>query len=178
MKSILIITAFLLISFNGIAESVTSTIDGGIIKYLPSKGQIVKTGDILVKFDLTTIDCKIRKKKIELNLAVEDLKDKISDLKRYKLLSSKKIISEASHEDVVVSYFESKTKVESLKIDLEELESEKSDHIIRAPYDCKISERLITVNSGVEIGESLLSIEDLSHDLKTADNISNTTDKV
>ncbi len=157
MKKIIITLTITLMTITAYSASVSSTIDG-IIRYLPQKGRTIKKGDPLVKFDTVAVDNQIKITKLELESAEEDFKDKCSDYKRMKKLS--KVLSRASQEDISVAYHSSRVSLGKLKVELADLESTKSDHTIIAPCNLLIKEQLVLANSGVELGEAILEVEE------------------
>jgi multidrug resistance efflux pump len=159
MKKTLIILITLVLSIGVYSAAVSSTVDG-IIKYLPSKGQTVKKGDVLVKFDTVSVENQIKITKLELECAKEDYDDKCSDFQRMKKLI--KVLSRAAQEDVRVAYHSSRVSLGKLKVVLADLESTKSDHKILAPCNLIIKEQLIVPNSGVELGEAILEVESVN----------------
>jgi hypothetical protein len=139
-------------------ENVTSTVEG-IITYLPDKDEIIREGDVLVKYDAEWIDYDISEKKLEIEYATEELKDLKSDILRYKKLVKSKVVSIAACEDIHVLYHEAKMKLGILKIQLKKLESDKGDYVIHAPYNCQITKVVIATNSGGRIGDEILEVK-------------------
>jgi len=100
MKS-LIIAGALFLSLTVYAETVTSTING-IITYLPIKDQVIKKGDILVKYDTEGIDFDIKEKTLEVKYAERQVEDAKTDIARSRKLVKSNVISVAVFEDVQV----------------------------------------------------------------------------
>ena len=156
MKKTIIILGALLLAVGAYSAALTSTVDG-IIKYLPLKGQSIKKGDILVKFDTVSVENKIKIAELEVEFAKEDFADKCTDFERMKKL--KNVLSKAIQEDISIEYHTSRISLAKWKIEFADLESTKSDHTIIAPYDLTVKEQLIMPNSGVELGEVILEVE-------------------
>ena len=158
MKKFIISLTVLVMTITAHSASVSSTIDG-IIRYLPQKGKTIKKGETLVKFDTVAVDNQIKITKLELESAEEDYKDKCTDYERMKKLT--KVLSRATQEDISVAYHSSRVSLGKLKVSLADLESTKSDHIIIAPCNLLVKEQLILPNSGVELGEAILEVEEV-----------------
>ncbi len=159
MKSLLI-AGILFLSLVACAETVTSTIDG-IVTYLPIKGQIIKKGSILAKYDEEGMDFDIEEKVLEIKCCEKQVEDVKTDIVRYKKLEKSKVVSTAILEDVQVLYHDAIIKLARLKLQLRKLKSDKGDYIIYAPYDCKITKVIIVTNSGREIGDDMLEVHRL-----------------
>ena len=78
MKSLLI-AGILFLSLVACAETVTSTIDG-IVTYLPIKGQIIKKGSILAKYDEEGMDFDIEEKVLEIKCCEKQVEDVKTDI--------------------------------------------------------------------------------------------------
>ena len=89
MKTLTILV-MLLFSTLSYADKVTSAI-GGIIKSIPSKGNVVKKGDPLVKYKTSGVELKIEIMKVKIKIAKEEFKD-LSTLKKKKYKRTLKII--------------------------------------------------------------------------------------
>ena len=159
MKSLLIV-GVLFLSLIACAETVTSTIVG-IITYLPVKSQVLKKGEILVKYDEEGIDFDIEEKALEVKYAEKQVEDVKTDIVRCKKLVKSNAVSIASFEDEQVLYHDAVINLERLKLQLKKLKSDKGDYIIYAPYNCRITKVIITTNSGREIGDEILEVQRL-----------------
>ena len=160
MKSLLI-GGVLFLSLIACAETVTSTIDG-IVIYLPIEGQILKKGDILVKYDEEGINFDIKEKELEVKYAEKRVEDVKTDIARYKKLIKSNVVSIADYEDVQVLYHDAVINLERVNLQLDKLNSDMGDYTIHAPYGCKVTKVVIVTNSGSEIGDGVLEVERLN----------------
>jgi len=159
MKSLLIVGAlFLSLVVN--AEIVTSTIDG-IITCLPVEGQVIKKGNILVKYDEEGIDFDIEEKALEAKYAEKQVEDVKTDIVRCRKLVKSNAVSIADFEDVQVLYHNAVINLERIKLQLKKLNSDKGDYTIHAPYGCKVTKVIIVTNSGSELGDGILKVQRL-----------------
>ena len=159
MKSLIVVIAmfFSIVSY---AEMVTSTVEG-TISYLPVKGQVIKKGEVLMKCSETSIDYSIEGKKLEIELAKDVLDDMKSDFARCVKLLKSKSVSIAAYEDSKVLFSTAKIKMARLEYELKQMAFEKEQHIIKAPYNCKVTEVIIAINSGIGIGDDVLNVQRL-----------------
>ncbi len=157
----LIFVVLMSLSFAVYGEIVSSSIEG-IVTYLPEKGKLIKKGEVLAKFDDEGIGYDIREKELEVKYAEKELEDAATDIERYRKLIKANAVSTADLEDVQVAYHNAVINLEKLKIELDKLKSDKSDYVIFAPYDCRVSKIIIVTNSGREIGDEILEVERLS----------------
>ncbi|MCP4177965.1 MAG: hypothetical protein GY756_09380 [bacterium] len=156
MKILLFIPIYLFFTVFSSAAILSST-SGGIIEYLPTKGQVIKKGDLLLKLREPLVQYDIAKTKLDIELAQHDLIDKKSDLDRFNKLRNSKIVSAAKYEDMVVYYYIANIKLEKLKIELKELNTKLNNLTIVAPYECVVTNVFLMPNSGVGRGTSILT---------------------
>ncbi|MCP4177268.1 MAG: hypothetical protein GY756_05835 [bacterium] len=142
------------------AEMVTSTVNG-TVKYISEINKVVRKGKPLVKFSKTGIKIQIEMLKLDLKKAEEFLKDKKTDIKRSKSLNLKSSVSLAEYENVIFEYHKGHAQYEILKLEMKDLELELKSRIILAPYDSKVINTIIILNSGVELGQKILEIKRL-----------------
>jgi multidrug efflux pump subunit AcrA (membrane-fusion protein) len=143
------------------AEYVGSPIKGQYVTYLPEVGTTVKRGQTLFKLDDRSEKVNIKKQKLQLKIALADLEDKDSDLKRSKILLDKKATSLARHENVVVEFYHCLLLTEIKKIEIKQSESNLEDYVGKAFYDCRVIKQMVCVNSGTDAGTYLLEIQPL-----------------
>ena len=155
-----IIMLLLLVAAGVRAETVTSTVDGGVINTLPKVGQIVKKGEMLVTFYHTSIDAQIDGSKVEVEEAKELLKNKNLDKERANKLVGRGV-SRCDWEDAMYDATYAKLELEKSEANLRKLESDKSLRFIAAPCDCKIIKVYMFENSGTAIGDKILEVERL-----------------
>ncbi len=139
----------------------TTYIEGDPIVYMPEEGQIVKKGEILVKFDSEDLELRIQALENSLKECEECLKDSKTDISRAKTLHERSVISTCAYEDIVCLYDQCKLKVDAYKLDLEYYKAGKKDYTIKAPYNCKIIKRIVSIGSGLKFGEKVMEVEKL-----------------
>ncbi len=138
----------------------TSVLSGETIIYLPKNSQVVKKGDLLVKYDTAVIELELKVLKSQLKEANECLKDSKTDCDRAKKLYNKKIISKNDFDNICLLYKKCKIAVDILKIDIK-IEEFKIKHYFStyAPYDLRVAKRILSVNSGVKVAKTILELQ-------------------
>ena len=149
---------------------VTSTIDGGIVRYIAPIGSIIKKGDLLVKFDTDIIKNGIEINKVALAKAYRDFNDQTLDYNRSSKLLPSHSISVQQAENDYFRYKESELEYEHLKLELNKRNILLTHYTIKAPRDCKVIKLYISENSGTEVGDKILQIEYLHEANKTLEN--------
>lgn len=139
----------------------TSYIQGDLITWLPKEGEIVKKGAPLVKFDTTDIDLVMKALDYTIKEADECVKDSATDIERAKTLALNKehAISTKVYEDVLYQNEVCSLDLKKLKLELEYYKKLRSFYVVPAPYDVKISKRVVSVNSGLKYGTTILKVE-------------------
>ena len=158
MKKIILLLLFTIPSIVS-AEYVSSSYSKKYVNYIAEVGSTVKKGQPLFKLKTGAQKLVIKRLKLQLEDAQADLQDKKSDVKRSAKLMTKKIISIAKHENVVVAYHKTYVKCEKLKIKIKQQELHLGWLVTKAPYDCKVIRHLICPNSGVDYGTYILKIQ-------------------
>ncbi|HJO94545.1 MAG TPA: hypothetical protein QF753_14190 [Victivallales bacterium] len=156
MKVLFLSIVYFIFSISCSAAILTSA-SGGIIDYLPTKGQVIKKGELLLRLTEPTINYEMAKTELDIKLAEHDLIDKKSDLARFDKLHNSKIVSAAKYEDMIINYYIARIKLEKLKIKLKELKTENNHLAISSPYDCVVTEVFLMPHSGVSRGTSILT---------------------
>ena len=151
----------MVISTSLLAEYVGSPIKGATVIFLAEAGTTVKKDQPLFKLLDRSVKILIEKRKLKLKIALADLVDKKSDIKRSKNLVSIKAISLAMHENYVVEYYKSLLKTERLKIKIKQAVYDLEGYIGNAPYDCIVLKQIVCVNAGTDDSTYLLEIQPL-----------------
>lgn len=145
------------------AQTLTSSMKGGVISYLPKEGEFVKKGEVLVKaYNPITID-KIDALKADIEEAEHTLQDKESKYNRYSKLKDKKSTSLNDFETAELAYYEAKSNLSQAKLNLAYYEDYNSVGSIVAPFDCKVTKVLLIVGGGTKDGTPIMEIAPMSN---------------
>ena len=162
MKKLFLATAVsAMLTFGAYAELVTSSVYTGTITELPSPGDTIKKGSVLVKFDDTPINAQIESLKADIEATKLLITNKKDDCERATKLNEKSAVSKNDYNDACFDYETAKTMLKMKEADLAKLESDKTCFTIVAPYDCKVSKVFIMQNSGTDIGQKILEVQRL-----------------
>ena len=140
----------------------TASLSGKWFTYLPEEGQIVKKGGLLVKYDTSILELKVKLLETSLEEAEELLKDAKTDLERSIQLSKNKTISPTICEDAQYICTKGEIDVAILKLDIKETKNIiKEDFVFLAPYDLKVVKQVDSVGSGSNDGNTMLIVQKL-----------------
>ena len=133
---------------------------GENITYLPKEGQILKKGDLLAKFDPYYIKLEINTLESSLKEAKECLKDAKSDNARAKKLFNANALSSKEYECICYLYQKSIIDTAVLVLDIQRFKNILNRrYTIRAPFNLKVLKRVLSIGSGIKMGEPILEVE-------------------
>lgn len=161
MKKILFVCPLIFVNMSLFAISVTSTLKGEKIVYLPKVGTIVKKGEPLVKFSESIIDARITAKKAQLASAKACLNEReLPQLERVTKLLPSSSVSKDQWDCAKYEFMAAQYAIDERKAELDELQTYKQDfYKILAPYACKVSKVFLLENSGTDFGQQILEVE-------------------
>lgn len=151
------------ILFTGIiisgSQIVTSPLKGWNLSYVPQEGQVIKQGEVLVKFDTASIEAQISDIEAQLKEADSVINVMKSNLKRYKQLANKKATSIEYFENIDLNYDKARYDVSLAKSIIESYKAQVKMAAINAPFDCKVTKVVLAQGSGVDYGSKIIEIE-------------------
>lgn len=159
MKTIVISILMLFSGFIFAGLPVTATLQGSRLSYIADEGSTVKKGAPLVLYGTSSTMNKIASAKAELQSAEADLKDKTGDLQRYTNLRGNNAASAEKLEEVKLQYNYAASSVALYKATIKSLEAKINMSVIPAPFDCKVTNVFLLVNSGTDYGQEIMEIE-------------------
>ena len=118
----------------------------------------VKKGDVLVELDHEILDANISALKASLKELKLQQERANKDLKRYELLLKQKSVSQQKFDEIYYGKIGLDQQLLSQQAELESLEIERSQSIIRAPFDGIISKRNVDVGEWVSKGGTIATL--------------------
>jgi multidrug resistance efflux pump len=141
--------------------SLTAALNGQVISYLPEEGQIVKKGDVLLKYYSGIQKLQLKSLELALKEAKKCLVDCKSDFERTKKLYNNKIISLKEYENISLVYTKGSDHVKILENRIKDKKLVIKKFTVTAPYDVKITKLILAVESGAKVGKPILELKRL-----------------
>ncbi|NQZ81119.1 MAG: efflux RND transporter periplasmic adaptor subunit [Colwellia sp.] len=133
---------------------------GGKLEWVKVKlGDSVKKGDALARLDQRNFDLGLQSSQANLQKAQAALSEASNEYQRYAELSEKGLVSKSGFDNAKAA-FESATSAVSLaRTQLNISKKDLSDTLLVAPYDGKITKRLVEPSMQVSPGQATFEIE-------------------
>lgn len=166
---------------------ISAKISGTLEKFYVKEGQQVKKGEVLFEVDRKVLDNQVIVKKDEINVRQAELNSAVSGLKTAEIslkqaerdhqrainLAEKNAISDANKESFATDYEKAHQAVSNAKAAVSNAQSQlkqaisnlaiaeknRDDSLIRAPFDCMITETFVEENEFVAAGTPILKLE-------------------
>jgi len=130
------------------------------ITYIAKENQIVKKGELLVKFDSTIPALKLKILKSSLKEANQCLIDAKTDIARSKELVKNNTIPPKLFEDAEYLFTKCEVDVDFLKLEIKDLKYKiNTNFVYLAPYDLKVVKQVLSVDSGTNDGNPMLLVQ-------------------
>lgn len=124
-------------------------------------GDEIQAGDTIAKQDSAMLDAEVESKKAELARAKEDLDLAAKDLSRYEILHSENSISNQQFEQFKLKHTYAKATYEKALSDLTQLQIERNNRVIKAPFTGAITERFVSVGEWATVGAPIATLAKL-----------------
>lgn len=127
--------------------------NSGIVKTIHFEiGQRVKKGEVLLSIDSDLLDAQIKAAQANLNSALSQETNSSKDFARYKKLLESKSITQKEYDDALTQSDASSSTVKALKAQLKQLQIQKMQKTIRAPYAGVVVEKMIDLGEWADAG--------------------------
>lgn len=125
-------------------------------------GDNVKKGTVLVQIDADLLNAQIKSATANLEIAKIKLKNSKKDFARYKRLVETKSITIQEYDTAGLEYDSAIQNVVALKASLDQLQIQKKQKIVYAPFDGVIVEKNINISEWASEGKSIAMIVNTS----------------
>lgn len=133
---------------------------GGKIEWVKVKlGDVVKRGDALARLDQRNFNLSMQSAQANLQKAYSSLSEAENDYNRYVELLAKGLVSKSGFDNAKASYETATSAVSLAKTQLEISTKDLLDSVLTAPYNGKISKRLVEPSMQVSPGQPTFEIE-------------------
>ncbi|HRZ28894.1 MAG TPA: efflux RND transporter periplasmic adaptor subunit [Spirochaetota bacterium] len=131
----------------------------GVISSVNTKiNATVKKGQVLAKFDSTTIDQNLEKMKAKYDAAYLELQKAERDLESKKSMYNENLISKQGMENEEFNYKSIFYKFKQIKIEYDQAKSDKDKTIIYSPIDGIVINVLVAVNSPINTNQEAFKL--------------------
>ena len=143
-----------------VAEANLSFEVGGKIEWIKVKlGDEVKRGDALARLDQRNFNLSRQSAEANLQRSYSALSEAENEYKRYAELSSKGLVSKSGFDNAKAAFESATSAVNISKTQLDIANKDLSDSILKAPYNGKITKRLLEPSMQVSPGQAIFQIE-------------------
>ena len=133
---------------------------GGKVEGVKVKlGASVKRGDELASLDQRNFNLSMQTSQANLQKAYASLSESENEFKRYAELSKKGLVSKSGYDNAKAAFESATSAVNLAKAQVAISSKDLSDSILIAPYDGKITKRLIEPSMQVAPGQAVFEIE-------------------
>ena len=133
---------------------------GGKVEWVKVKlGAAVKRGDELARLDQRHFNLSMQTSQANRQKANASLSEADNEFKRYTELSDKGLVSKSGYDNAKAAYESAISAVNLAKAQVAISSKDLSDSVLTAPYDGKITKRLIEPSMLVSPGQSTFEIE-------------------
>jgi len=133
---------------------------GGKVDWVKVKlGATVKRGDKLAKLDQRNFNLSMQTSQANLQKAFASLSETDNEFKRYAELSQKGLVSKSGYDNAKAAFESATSAVNLAKAQVAISSKDLSDSVLVAPYDGKITKRLIEPSMQVSPGQGVFEIE-------------------
>ncbi len=133
---------------------------GGKIEWIKVKlGDEVKRGDALARLDQRNFNLSRQSAEANLQKSYAALSEAENEYKRYAELSSKGLVSKSGFDNAKAAFESATSAVNITKTQLDIANKDLNDSILKAPYEGKITKRLIEPSMQVSPGQAIFQIE-------------------
>jgi len=140
-------------------NSVLAAQNEGIVKDIKFEvGQFVKKNSVLVQIDSQLLDAQIQAAQANLETAKNQNQNAFKDYERYENLLESKSITQKEYDDALLQSNSSLSNVKALKAKLNELQIQKEQKSIKAPYDGVVVEKMIHLGEWASSGKAVAKI--------------------
>lgn len=144
-------------------NSILAAQNEGIVKSIHFEvGDLVKKNKILVQIDSQLLNAQIKAAQANFENALNENKNALKDYKRYAVLLKSKSITQKEYDDALLQSNSSSSNLIALKAKLNELQIQKEQKNIKAPYDGVVVEKMINLGEWASSGKAVAKIVNTS----------------
>jgi len=133
---------------------------GGKVEWIKvNLGDTVKSGDKLARLDQRNFNLSMQSAQANLQKAYAGLSEARNEHKRYAELSEKGLVSKSGYDTAKASFESATSAVDLAKAQLDIASKDLNDSLLTAPYNGKITKRLIEPSMQLSPGQATFEIE-------------------
>jgi len=142
-------------------ESTTLSFEvGGKVEWVKAKlGDEIRRGDPLARLNQRNFDLSLNSSQANFQKAQAGLSEAKNEFVRYTELSKKGLVSKSGYDNVKAAFESASSAVKLAKAQLDISSKDLSDTLLTAPYNGKITKRLIEPSMQVSPGQTTFEIE-------------------
>lgn len=121
------------------AATIGALVDGQVTQLLVKEGELVKKGQLLLEIDSQVLSAQMLELKTKIKQTELELKDAKVNLEAEKALYDQSATAKRRYDAFVLASEYAQAKVNVLKAELAQVQARLAYHMIKAPFDAKVS---------------------------------------
>ena len=144
------------------SSSISTKVEGYIDRILVEVGDVVNKGDVLLELDKELAEIEQQRIRAMINEAVTREKELIRQRDEAEELMSQRHVSETTFKAARAEVDINATVIERLRVELKRQAAIVKRHIVKAPFNGIITERMIEMGQWIETNDALIELTEMN----------------